>query len=105
MDQDVLRVSQLIQIVEVDAYNDRFPANRVSHVVIELDDGRVLESGPTEAAGDPELPFTSKEVEAKFMRFASPALSEFGAIALSDAVRDIGAKPSLSTLNALIYRA
>jgi len=105
VDQDVLRISQLIQIVEVDAYNDRFPANRVSHVVIELDDGRVLESGPVEAAGDPEVPFTSKEVEAKFMRFASPVLSEFGAIALSDAVRDIGTRPSLSTLNALIYRA
>lgn len=104
-DQDVLRISQLVQIVEVDAYNDRFPANRMSHVSIELNDGRVLESGPTEAAGDPEQPFTAEQIEAKFIRFASPALSEFGAIALSDAVRDIGSKPSLSTLNALIYRA
>lgn len=104
-DQDVLRISQLIDMVEVDAYNDKFPANRISHIVIELDDGRVLESGPIEAAGDPEQPFNAKEIEAKFMRFASPVLSEFGAIALSDAVRDIGAKPSLSALNALIYRA
>ena len=104
-DQDVLRISQLVQITEVDAYNDKFPASRISHVIIELEDGRVLESGPTEAVGDPEQPLTAEQIEAKFMRFASPALSEFGAIALSDAVREIGSKPSLSTLNALIYRA
>jgi len=80
------------------------PAN-TEQAQYSLPDGRILESGPTEAAGDPEQPFTADEIEAKFMRFASPAVSEFGAIALSDAVRDIGARPTLSTLNALIYRA
>jgi len=104
-DKDVLRLSQLIQLVEVDAYNERFPANRISHVIIELNDGQRLDSGPTEAAGDPEMPFSAKQIEAKFVRFAAPVLSEFGAIALADAVRDIGAKPTLSSLNALIYRA
>jgi len=102
---DVLRISQLIKIEEIDAYNDRFPANRISHVNITLDDGRVLQSGPKEAPGDPEMPFSAKEVEAKFMRFATPVLSEFGAIALADEVRQIGSKPSLSTLNALIYKS
>ncbi len=102
---DVLRISELIELVEVDAYNDKFPANRISHVTIELKDGRVLESGPTEAAGDPEIPFDNEAIEAKFMRFATPALTEFGAIVLADEVRRIGDKPSLSTLNAQIYKA
>ena len=105
VDPAVLRISQLIELVEVDAYNARFPANRISHVVIELNDGRILESGPTEAAGDPEQPFSASDVEAKFMRFAAPSLTEFGAIALADEVRDIGSKPTLATLNALIYKA
>ena len=104
-DEAVLRISNLIEIVEVDAYNDRFPANRISHVNIELADGRLLESGPTEAAGDPELPFSAEQVESKFMRFAAPVISEFGAIALADEVRKIGDKASLSTLNALIYKS
>jgi len=103
-DEAVLRISELTELVEVEAYNERFPANRISHVVLEMNDGRVLESGPIEAAGDPESPFTADEIESKFMRFATPVLSEFGAIALADEVRSIGSKPSLSTLNALIYK-
>ncbi len=103
-DEAVLRISEIAELIEVEAYNSRFPANRISHVVLEMQDGRVLESGPVEAAGDPESPFSTQDVESKFMRFAAPVLSEFGAIALADEVRSIGSKPSLSTLNALIYK-
>ncbi len=105
VNEDVLRISRMVELVEVDAYNDAFPAKRYSHITLELSDGRKLESGTVEAPGDPEMPFEHSEVEDKFMRFATPALSEFGAIALADEVRSIGAKPSLSTLNALIYKA
>ena len=104
-DEHVLRISELVELVEVEQYNNVFPEQRISHVNIELHDGSVLESGATEAAGDPEHPFSADEIEAKFMRFAAPVLTEFGAIALADEVRAIGEKPSLSTLNALIYKA
>ncbi len=103
--EDVLRISRLITIEEVEDYNARFPANRISHVNIELKDGRSLQSGPVEAPGDPEMPFSAEDIEAKFMCFAAPVLSEFGAIALADEVRQIGSKPALGTLNALIYKS
>jgi len=104
-DPDVSRISDCITMTEVPAYNDAFPARRISHAVIELNDGARFESEATEAAGDPEAPFSNDDIEAKFIKFASPALTEFGAIALADEVRSIGEKPALGTLNALIYKA
>ncbi|MBX2883080.1 MAG: MmgE/PrpD family protein [Granulosicoccus sp.] len=103
-DQEVRRVSKLINMVEVDTYNEAFPARRISHARIELQDGSVLESDPTEAAGDPEHPFDRTFIENKFMDLAAPVLGEFGALALKDEVHRIGTKPTLGTLNALIYR-
>lgn len=103
-DTDVLRISRLINIVEVDEYNKYFPQRRVSRVQIDLHDGRTINSGPMEAAGDPENPLAEQEIIEKFLRYSSPVLSEFGAIALRDTVLDLGNKDNLNSLSGLIYR-
>lgn len=89
-DKEVLRLSKMIEMVEVDEYNQCFPALRKSHVAIEFNDGRVLNSGTVQAAGDPEMPFSSEILEQKFMRFASKPLGESRARALKQCVLDLG---------------
>lgn len=101
---EVLRISNLIEMVEIEAYNNAFPNQRISHARIELEDGRILESDPSEAKGDPERPFDQTAIKDKFMALAAPPLGEFGAIAIADEVQKIGDKATLSSLNALIYR-
>lgn len=103
-DANVQRISHLIDMVEVESYNHVFPARRISHACIELEDGSILESEPTEAAGDPEQPFYKAVIRDKFMEFAAPVLGEFGAVATRDAVEKIGDKDTLSSFSALIYR-
>ncbi len=106
-DEDVLRISNMIRMVEVEEYNQCFPGLRKSHVVIELQDGRILESGTVEAAGDPEIPFSTDMLEQKFMRFASRPLGEARAVALKDCVLNLGTDDNnnLQNLNALIYQS
>ena len=103
-DESVLRISGLIELTEVDEYNECFPQLRKSHVVIELHDGSVLESGTVEAAGDPEMPFTTELIEQKFMRFASKPLGEEAAAALKARVLSLGVDNSLNTFSELVYR-
>lgn len=102
-DQEVLRLSELVEMIEGDEYNQCFPARRKSHVVIELEDGRLLESGTVEAAGDPEMPFSTEVLEQKFMRFAGGALGEARAAEIKDCVLHLGERDNLSQLSSLLY--
>jgi len=103
-DKSVLRISELITMTEVDEYNECFPGYRKSNVIIELTDGSVLESGTTEAAGDPEMPFSTSEIEDKFVRFASKPLGEEHALQLKAAVLTLGSSANLDKLNSMIYQ-
>ena len=109
-DKEVLRLSNMIEMVEVDEYNQCFPALRKSHVVIEFNDGQVLNSGTVQAAGDPEIPFSTDILQQKFMRFAGKPLGESRALALKDCVLNLGASETdesknLRILKDLIYRS
>ena len=104
-DDSVLRISELTELTEVEEYNECFPALRKSHVVIELNDGSVLESGTIQAAGDPEMPFTVDILEQKFMRFATKPLTEERATLLKAQVLSIGDRDNLSEISELIYPA
>ena len=104
-DDAVLRISELTELTEVEEYNECFPALRKSHVVIELNDGSVLESGTIQAAGDPEMPFTAEILEQKFMRFATKPLTEERAALLKAQVLSIGDRDNLSEISELIYPA
>ena len=105
-DESVLRISELMEMTEVDEYNECSPQLRKSHVVIELHDGSVLESGTMQAAGDPEMPFTPDVLEEKFMRFAGKPLGVDAASVLKAKVLSFGEgdNDNLNVFNELIYR-
>lgn len=102
-DDRIRALSQSIRLYEVDAYNDVFPQRRISEVTITLKDGRTLESGPTEANGDPELPLTDTEIDDKFMLFATPVLGHHRADKLRRHVHNMGEDSDIGTFNSLIY--
>lgn len=65
-DPRVLRLSDLIELVEEPRYSNLFPAERWAEVEIETTDGRVLSSGPAVARGSAENPLSDTEISAKF---------------------------------------
>ncbi len=89
-DKRVLALSRRIKLKEVEAYNEPFPQRRISSVVIHLKDGRVLDSGPAEAAGDPENPFDDQVLSEKFHTFAGPTLGDQRTQELHDLVWSLG---------------
>ncbi|BAN27882.1 MmgE/PrpD family protein [Caballeronia insecticola] len=69
-DKDVLRLSHLIRTEDHAEYTSRFPDERIAEISIELFDGRRVDSGPTQALGDPALPLDANAIRAKFRHFA-----------------------------------
>lgn len=102
-DERVRTLSRSISLYEVDGYNAEFPQRRISEVKITLKDGRTLDSGPTEASGDPEIPLTDADINDKFMLFATPALGTTHADTLRNHVQTMGEGSDLGTFNSLIY--
>ena len=104
-DANVLALSQAAILSEVEAYNEPFPLKRISSVKITLHDGRVLDSGPTEAAGDPENPFSDEVMVKKFFEFASPTLGHERAKGIYEVVWSLGKsdEEDLTRLQQLIY--
>ena len=72
----VLRLSDSIELVEDDAYNARFPAERFARVEVEMGDGAVYKSEPSEPTWGPEAPPTDEELRAKFRWLAGEMLPE-----------------------------
>ena len=100
----VLGLSQAIELKEVQRYNDAFPQRRFSDVTITLKDGRVLESGPTEADGDPESPLPIEDIHAKFHTLASPVIGKSASQAVASCVSDFGYENrTLDNFFSLIY--
>ena len=88
-DPDILRLADRIEMVEDDEYNRRFPAERVARAVIELSDGRRLESPTTQADGDPETPLSADTFQTKFRDLAEPMLGERAAEAVWEMAGDL----------------
>jgi len=101
-DKTVLALSKQIIIKEIPAYSAVFPAQRISHLKIELRDGRCLDSGPTEADGDPESPLSTSQLQEKFVQFCQPVLGQTRTADLQHCIANLEAE-SMSTLNTLIY--
>lgn len=57
-----------------EGYSAAFPQRRLADVTVVLTDGTRLESGPTEADGDPERPLSDDAIRAKFRSYAAPVL-------------------------------
>jgi 2-methylcitrate dehydratase PrpD len=103
-DDAVVQLSRSIELYEVDAYNDAFPAQRISEVTISLKDGRVLESGPTEADGDPDNPLHLDEIKSKFNLFAKPVIGQERSEKIVKHVMGMAEiKQAITHFNTLIY--
>lgn len=63
-----------VDIQESELFNRRFPRERWAIARVHLADGRVVESEPREARGDPHSPLSDKELHAKFLSLAEPVL-------------------------------
>lgn len=88
-DPEVLRVSRLIRAEEHAGFNAQFPQQRYASVTVELNDGRRFDSGPTQALGDPDLPFGAAALRDKFRRFAETACDTRHAQALESRVDNL----------------
>ncbi|MEF9604372.1 MmgE/PrpD family protein, partial [Paracoccus sp. PXZ] len=92
-------------VTEREDFNAAFPARRFADVRLVMKDGRVLDSGPTEAAGDPEAPAPMDAVRAKFRAYAAPVLGEVRAADLEKAVDRLGDGGGTGTLFGLLGAA
>ena len=73
---DFQALTQRIELIDTDSYNQVFPAERWAHVKVYLNNGTVLESEPVEAIGDPHIPLTDTQMQAKFMALCTPVWGE-----------------------------
>jgi 2-methylcitrate dehydratase PrpD len=102
VDPLILALSDRIEMREAEDYNAAFPGRRIAHATIELGDGRVLSSPPTEAKGDPESAIDTAGLDAKFLRYAEGPLGTESARHLLSMLRSLanggGVMPVLEAL-------
>lgn len=75
-DPEIRNLAQRISFQETPEFNAAFPARRLARLVVELDDGSLLESPPTEPPGDPEHPLTNEQLRDKFYLLTRPILGQ-----------------------------
>lgn len=75
-DEDIMSLTRLTQVCVDADYEASYPVKRLANVIITLKDGRVIESGTTEASGGPDPQPSEDEVINKFRAYAGTALSE-----------------------------
>ena len=97
-DPEIRRLAQGMQVTESDTYNAAFPARRIAHAVLVLQDGTRLLSQPTEARGDPEAMVSQAEMQAKYHAYADPVLGAARAQALKAEVAALAPECSVATL-------
>ena len=69
-------LTQRIELIDTDSYNQVFPTERWAHVKVYLNNDTVLESEPVEAIGDPHIPLTDAQMQSKFMALCTPVWGE-----------------------------
>jgi 2-methylcitrate dehydratase PrpD len=97
-DPEIRRLAQGMQVTESESYNAAFPARRIAHAVIVLQDGTRLQSLPTEARGDPEAMVPREEMSQKFHACADPVLGPSCAQALRQAAETLAPGQSAQSL-------
>ncbi len=104
-DPTIAALSDRVRIVEDPAYNEAFPDARFARVVLELTDGRRLESAATEASGDPHIPMSDDQILDKYHAFAGPVLGAERSEAIEAAVAGLGSSHSIEDLAVLVHSA
>ena len=108
IDGDALRdpsigsLADRVEMREDARLSARFPLERVAKVTLHLSDGRVLRSGPTKAAGDPEAPLPEVRLREKFHAFAAPVLGRDRTDAIEGAIDRLWAT-NADGLKCLLY--
>jgi 2-methylcitrate dehydratase PrpD len=93
-DPQVARLIEAMTLHEDAALSARFPAERWARVSVTLGDGRVLQSAPARARGDPDNPLGDDELRAKFRDCAEPVLGGARAALLESAVEGLVSDPA-----------
>jgi 2-methylcitrate dehydratase PrpD len=75
-DDEVVRLSRAVRLREVTDYSDRFPAERLADVVLEMADGTRIELREVSTRGDPSSPLGEDEIARKFRSFCGPLIGE-----------------------------
>ena len=101
---DVLRLSGLVELIDDDYFNDRFPAERLSRVVIETKDGSRHDSGVVKPLWDLGEPPTDEELLGKFRTLANEYGSASFTSELEDMVWNIESLDNVSELVQLLGR-
>jgi len=72
----VLKISEIIELIEDNVFSSRFPAQRFARVIIETKDGERYDSGEVEARWDAENPPSDEELIEKFHWLVQPVLPD-----------------------------
>ena len=81
-DPTVRSMMQKVVCVADPVFSKGYPGQRAAQVDIETVDGRKLAHFQPYRKGDPEMPLTDAELNAKFMELAEPVLGSAGAARL-----------------------
>ncbi len=102
---DVLRLSGLVELIDDDYFNDRFPAERLSRVIIETNDGMRYDSDVVQPLWDLSAPPTDQELIDKFRSLSHQYLSAKNAEALENMIWNIESLDDVTELNTLLQEA
>lgn len=80
----------------------RFPQNWPARVALQLRDGRRFEVEREDPRGNPTMPVTDADLEAKFARMATQVISDEAARSIVSCVASLDALPSIRELTSLL---
>ena len=91
-----------MELIDDDYFNERFPAQRLSRVVIETRDGTQIDTGVVKPLWDLSAPANDEELLSKFRALSQRYLSPARAAALENAIWHIEEMEKVSELTALL---
>ncbi|UCG23110.1 MAG: MmgE/PrpD family protein, partial [Chloroflexota bacterium] len=98
----VLQLAQRVELVEDPAHSARFPAERFAQVQLELEDGRILDSGEVEAIWGVADPPSDEALREKFLWLACTCLSKERARELEVAIWQVTDSSDVNALCQLL---
>ncbi|MEM7332289.1 MAG: MmgE/PrpD family protein [Chloroflexota bacterium] len=102
---DVLRLSGLVELIDDDYFNDRFPAERLSRVIIETKDKMHYDSGVVKPLWDLSAPPTDQALVDKFRSLANQYLSSKSAEQLENLIWHLESLDDVSELTNCLQKA
>ena len=94
-----------IRLEENSSYNAAFPAERLADAVLELRDGRRLQSEVTVARGNYNAPLPDSEILSKLDLYAATALSDAERQSIAQILFDPAASPSPHDLISMMCKS